>query len=468
MTRIPLYQQVCDYIIQRIKTGEWEEGSRLPSIRTLASQLGVNRLTVLKAFQVLKDSQYVYAKDKSGYYVQKNADNQKKQQSTLNEPKIYSYIKNSHLSDIHNKPVNYMFSTSLIDPKLLPNRYLSEHVKEVFDQYPQLLGTYAPVKGDKELIKGFSAYFQKYYNFYIHEESILITTGAQQGIDIIAKVFVQSRDYVLIDSPTYSAAVDIFLNRGAQLLPIDLTTKGFSLEQVESYMKKYKPKLFYMNPTFHNPTGYTVPTEQRKQLVELAERYQCILVEDDSFHEIYFVKAPPAPIFTYDPCGYVIYLRSFSKYIAPGLRICALLAHPILIKWLVKGKALADNGTPLLNQKAFLYYLTSERVQRHMEKLRIALQLRKEAMEKELSLKQFQWNSPAGGLNLWVKLHEDINIEKFKIKALEQQISIVPGNICDPLARSIPYIRLSYSFLNEQEIKEGIQLLNEVHESLKV
>lgn len=278
----------------------------------------------------------------------------------------------------------------------------------------------------------------------------------------------QSRDYVLIDSPTYSAAVDIFLNRGAQLLPIDLTKKGFSLEQVESYMKKYKPKLFYMNPTFHNPTGYTVPTEQRKKLTELAERYHCILVEDDSFHKIYFTQAPPAPIFTYDPCGYVIYLRSFSKYIAPGLRICALLAHPILIKWLVKGKALADNGTPLLNQKAFLYYLTSERVQRHMEKLRIALQLRKEAMESELSLKSFQWNSPAEGLNLWVKLHEKIDIEQFKVKALEKQLSIVPGNICDPLARNIPYIRLSYSFLNEQEIKEGIRLLNEVHQSLKV
>jgi len=469
MTRVPLYQQVYDYIVQRISIGEWEEGSKLPSVRILASQLGVHRLTVLKAFQALKDNQYVYVKDKAGYYVKRAAADKEKPSSLMGmEPKIYSYIKNSHLSDIHNKPVRYMFSTSLIDPKLLPNRYLSEHVKEIFNQYPHLLGTYAPVKGDGELIKGFSAYFQKHYDFYIHEESILVTTGAQQGIDIIAKVFVQSHDYVLIDSPTYSAAVDIFRNRGAQLLPIDLTKKGFLLDQVESYMKKYKPKLFYMNPTFHNPTGYTVPTEQRKQLVELAERYHCILVEDDSFHEIYFGKAPPPPIFTYDPCGYVIYLRSFSKYIAPGLRICALLAHPTLIKWLIKGKALADNGTPLLNQKAFLYYLTSERVHRHMEKLRIALQIRKEAMEKALSRSYFTWDSPSGGLNLWVNLQKDTNIEQFKIKALEKQISIVPGNICDPAAQNIPYIRLSYSFLNEQEIKEGIQLLNEVYENIQV
>lgn len=270
----------------------------------------------------------------------------------------------------------------------------------------------------------------------------------------------------MLDSPTYSAAVDILKNRGAKILPIAMKENGFSLEIVEMLMKKFKPKLFYMNPTFHNPTGYTIPVEQRKQLAELAEMYQCLIIEDDSFHEIYFEAKPPPPIFTYDTGGYVIYLRSFSKYMAPGLRICALIAHPVIMKWLIKGKALADNGTPLLNQKAFLFYLTSERVQTHMEKIRIALQIRKEIMEEVLVGNGMNWISPKGGLNLWIKVKEDSDISLLREKSLEKSISFVPGSICDPLGSNIPYLRLSYSFLNEQDIKDGMSLLTEVYNSI--
>ncbi|KAB7667178.1 PLP-dependent aminotransferase family protein [Bacillus sp. B1-b2] len=456
-----LYKQVYEYMLTRIKTGEWEKGRKLPSVRSLAELLGVHRLTILKAYQLLKEEGYVYAKDKTGYYCKDSIH----QSETGEMPALHSYIQNSNLSEIHREPTFYKFSAAVIDPTLLPNRYLSQHVKEIFDRYPHLLGTYAPVKGDEELIVGLSAYFQKYDKMYIDEDSIIVTSGAQQGIDIIAKVFVQAHDYVLIESPTYSGATDIFVNRGARLISVPITAAGFCLNEVESLMKKYKPKLFYTNPTHHNPTGYTVPVEQRKQLAELAEKYQCIILEDDSFHEIYFQESPPPPIYAYDIGGYVIYLRSFCKYMAPGLRICAMVAHPSLVKWLIKGKALADNGTPLLNQKAFLFYLTSERIRSHMEKLRIALQIRKETMEEALK-NHFIWDSPSGGLNLWVRINEEVNKGLLKNRALASSISYVPGYICDPHERDIPYIRLSYSFLNEQEIKNGLQKLTSIYDTL--
>lgn len=456
-----LYMQVYEYILSRIKKGEWETGRKLPSIRSLAELLGVHRLTILKAYQLLKEEGHVYSRDKKGYYCKDSL----YLNETLEQPSIHSYIQNSNLSEIHREQTHYKFSAAVIDPTLLPNRYLSQHAKEIFDKYPHLLGTYSPVKGDEELIAGLSAYFCKYDQMYIDEDSIIVTSGAQQGIDIIAKVFVQAHDYVLIESPTYSGATDIFANRGAKLLSVPITAEGFCLNELESLMKKYKPKVFYTNPTFQNPTGYTVPIEQRKQLAELAEKYQCIILEDDSFHEIYFHESPPPPIYSYDIGGYVIYLRSFSKYMAPGLRICALVAHPYLIKWLIKGKALADNGTPLLNQKAFLFYLTSDRIRIHMEKIRIALQIRKETMEAALQ-NHFTWESPSGGLNLWVRLKEDVDNSLLKKRAFASSVSYVPGYICDPHERDIPYIRLSYSFLNEQEIKQGIQKLTSIYDSL--
>ncbi|MGG0736778.1 PLP-dependent aminotransferase family protein [Niallia taxi] len=458
-----LYKQVYEYMLTRIQTGEWPKDKRLPSVRSLAELLGVHRLTILKAYQLLKEEGHVYAKDKTGYY---RKDSEHISNISEEQPAIRSYIHNSHLSDIHREPVTYKFSASVVDPTLLPNRYLSQHAKEIFDKYPHLLGTYANVKGDEELIAGMSAYFQKYDRLYIPEESIVITSGAQQGIDIIAKVFVQAHDYVLIESPTYSGAADIFANRGAKLIPVSITAAGFCLEEVEYFMKKYKPKLFYTNPTYQNPTGYTVPVEQRKQLAELAEKYQCIILEDDAFREIYFHETPPPPIYSYDTGGYIIYLRSFCKYMAPGLRICAMVAHPSLMKWLIKGKALADNGTPLLSQKAFLFYLTSDRVRTHMEKLRIALQIRKEKMEEALQDHSFQWDSPGGGLNLWVHIDETIDKNKLKDMALANSVSYVPGQICDPLERDIPFIRLSYSFLNEQDISKGMHVLTSIYDSL--
>ncbi len=231
-------------------------------------------------------------------------------------------------------------------------------------------------------------------------------------------------------------------------------------------MKQYKPLLFYLNPTFHNPTGYTISVEQRKKLVKLAEQYRCLLIEDDAYHDIYFDHAPPPPIYTYDTAGTVIYIRSFCKYISPGLRIAAVICPSSLMKSLLTVKSLADNGSPLLNQKIFLHYFSSLRLQQHLEKIRIALQIRKEIMEKELAVTDWKWTSPKGGLNLWVQLPDELPTELLLNKSIEQSVSFVPGQVCDPLKQLSSWIRLSYSYANEKQLSEGIKKFVEVAQSL--
>ncbi|MGE5701894.1 MAG: PLP-dependent aminotransferase family protein, partial [Clostridia bacterium] len=231
------------------------------------------------------------------------------------------------------------------------------------------------------------------------------------------------------------------------------------LDQVEQVMQQYKPRLFYLNPTFHNPTGYTVCTAQRKRLVELAETYQCLLIEDDSYRDIYFGEKPPQPLFSYDTAGCVIYVRSFSKYIAPGLSIAAVACRPSLMHYLIRAKSLADSGTPLLNQKIFLHYFFSERMQQHLGKLRIALAIRREIMERELAATGWKWSSPTGGFNLWIQLPETIPMERLLGTCMEHSITFVPGSICDPLRELKTWIRLSYSYLNEQQLQDGLQKL---------
>ncbi|MGI2295690.1 PLP-dependent aminotransferase family protein [Paenibacillus sp. GXUN7292] len=460
-----LFKKVYDYVLRRIERKEWKEDEKLPSIRQLASEMNVHRLTVFKAYQLLKQHDKVYVKDKSGYFVQSHA-TKNVEYLYLDNPIVSAYVQKNHLSEIHQSPASYHFSQALIDPNLLPNHYFSDYVKKVFDLYPKVLATYSTVQGDLELRETLAQYFINQYKTHLGADDLLITSGSQQAIHLIAQAFIKPGDVVLFERPSYSAAIDIFRAQGAQIVTVDIYPDGYDLQQVELYFKQYKPLLFYLNPTFHNPTGYTVPAEQRKKLVELAEQYRCLLIEDDAYHDIYFDQAPPPPIYTYDTAGTVIYIRSFCKYISPGLRIAAVFSQSSLMKFLLTVKSLADNGSPLLNQKIFLHYFSSLRLQQHLEKIRIALQIRKEIMEEELSVTDWKWTSPNGGLNLWVQLPDNLPTELLLTKSIEQSISFVPGQVCDPLKQLSSWIRLSYSFANEKQLSEGVKRFIAVSQSV--
>jgi len=460
-----LFAQVYDHLLSRIERGEWKAHDKLPSVRLLAEEMNVHRLTVFKVYQILKENGKVYVKDKSGYYVHPGSSGTIPARH-LDYPIVSSYVRKNHLSEIHQVPAVYQFSKALIDPNLLPNLYLSEYVKKVFDLYPKALNTYSELQGDLELREYLAHYFLKRHQLDLSAEDLLITSGSQQAINLIAKVLVKPMDAVLIERPTYSAAIDIFGEQGARIIAADIHPGGYDLEQVERLMAQYKPRLFYINPTFHTPTGYTVPAEQRKRLVELAEQYRCMLVEDDTMYDIYFGKEPPAPVFSYDTEGRVIYIRGYSKYVAPGLRIAAVASRSPLMKSLITAKSLTDNGSPLVNQKLFLHYYSSQRLQQHLEKLRIALQIRKDIMEEELAGTGWKWTSPKGGLNLWVKLPDSVPMDALLAASIDHQLSFVPGSICDPLREMNAWVRLSFSYVNEQQLRDGLRIFIRLARSL--
>ncbi len=451
-----LFEQIYDYLLERIRRGEWKEHEKLPSVRALALEFNVHRLTVFKAYQLLKQNQKVYVKDKSGYYVQPGHG---LSLESRNDPIISAYVQESHLSEIHQVQATYQFSKALLDPNLLPNLYFSEYVKKVFDLYPKVLGTYSTTQGDQELREALCQYLHKHYHFYLTADELLVSAGSQEAIDLVARVLINPRDVVFLERPTYSPAIDVFRRQGAQIVPIEIDEHGYDLDQVEQLMQLHKPRLFYLNPTYQNPTGYTVPAEQRKRLVELAAQYHCLLVEDDPYRDMYFGEKPPLPLFSYDTSGTVIYIRSFSKYIAPGLSIAIIACRPSIMKVLIKAKSLSDSGTPLLNQKIFLHYFFSERMQQHLEKLRIALSIRRDLMEEEFSVTDWEWVSPQGGFTLWMKLPQTVPMDALLSKSIEQSITFVPGLICDPLRESKSWIRVCFSYLNEQQLREGARKL---------
>lgn len=462
MNKHPLYQQVYQYLVHRMERGVWTVDKKLPSIRLLAEELKVHRLTVFKAYRQLTEEGRVYVKDKSGYYVSPVSRSSVIAEGTVAPP----YTLANPLYNIQRVSTKYQFSQALIDPGLLPNLFLSDYVKKVFDLYPKVMGTYSSVQGDDELREMLSHHFRKVHHLQLSSDELIITSGAQQAIHLIAQILLGPMDTVLVERPTYSVAMDIFRRDGARLVPVEITPEGYDLEKVEALMRQHKPRMFYMNPTHHNPTGYTVPMEQRKRLVELAERYRCLLVEDDPFRDMYFDAEPVLPLFAYDTEGWVVYVGSFSKYVAPGLRICAVACRYPFMERLISAKSLMDNGTPLLNQKIFLHYYTSQRLQQHLGKLRIALQVHKEIMEEELATTGWEWMSPRGGLNLWVKLPDALSVDRLFAACMAQSVAFVPGELFDPLGTMKSSIRLSYSFVNEGLLREGMQRLVAIAQSL--
>lgn len=460
-----LYEQVMDYILVRIERGEWKEHDRLPSVRRLSDELGVHRLTVFRAYQELKNKGKIYVKDKSGYYVLPASGQTDREPA--DDPVYGSWLQTDDLARIHAIQVEYQFSKALIDPALLPNRFWAELMMNMFREYPKLPGTYSTVQGDAELREELAAHFSDTGLFHLTADELLITSGGQQAIDVTARTLIRPGDRVLVERPAYGPAMEIFRRQGARLLTADIRPDGYDMERIEQCMRTEKPRLFYINPTFHNPTGFTVPAAQRKLLPELAERYGCVILEDDSTYDITFGHKSPPPVFTYATTGHIIYIRSYSKYVAPGLRIAAIACRGEHMPGLLTAKSLADNGSPLLNQKLFLQYFRSPRMQQHLEKLCTALQLRKEAMERSLAGSGWTWHSPAGGLNLWVRLPRQVDMRRFLQAALAQSVSFIPGHVFDPLATADnPYIRLSYPFANEGQIREGMQRLLAVYESM--
>ncbi|WP_246098364.1 PLP-dependent aminotransferase family protein [Saccharibacillus brassicae] len=417
----------------RIARGDWIEGEKLPSVRRISEETGLHRLTVYKAYGLLKEEGLLESREKSGYYLtvsrrpvdagfgsldgfRRRSGEEAASDDENEDPPLPTL-----LGELHSVDCSYHFSQALIDPLLLPNTYLAEEAKRVFDLYPRVLGTYAPLRGDAELLNVLRRYLSETCGFVPEGQELLVTGGAQEAIHLTCEALVRPGDAVLVEQPSYSVAIEIFKHRNARLLPIEIHPDGYRLDELEELMRRHRPVLFYLNPTFHNPTGRCVPAEQRKQLADLAETYGCILVEDDAFRDVYFGDPPPPPVYSYDTAGNTIYVRSFSKYIFPGLRIGCLAARSDLMRRLLTAKARSVGGTPLLNQKVFAHHFQSERSRRHLHKLRTALQLRKEAMENALEDSGWTWHSPAGGLNLWVELPEGVDPERLLADALDGQ-----------------------------------------------
>ncbi|MFY0762207.1 PLP-dependent aminotransferase family protein [Metabacillus dongyingensis] len=468
---ISLTKQIYHSILDHIRSDLLEEELQLPSVRELSKQLGVSLVTVVKAYQKLEHGGFITSVQGKGTFIRKTKmEETEKKEGTISydwQLTVQDYLPRSQFARFHQVPEKIHLSSSMIDPGLLPNRYLEQEIHRMLSENPKVLSQYGEIQGDKALRQAMHEYLTS-MDVSTSPDNILVTSGSQQGIDLIARTFVGPGDVVVMEAPTYPGAIDVFRGRGAAILTVPVDSDGMRVDLLQNLCDKYKPKIIYTVPTFHNPTGAVMPTKRRRQILEIAKSMQCLVIEDDPCSEIYFEKRPPASMKSLDPYGHVIYLKGLSKTLAPGCRIGILAASGSIFKRLLAAKANTDLGSPLLTQKAILPFINSNRTMDHLKKLRTALRIRRDLVLEILSQhspEEVSWFIPKGGLNIWLTLPSWINTDHLLLEAKKEQITFLPGSACYPSEQENHHLRLSYSYMNEQHLKQGVTTICNILQS---
>jgi len=381
------------------------------------------------------------------------------------------------LLKVTEQPHFISFAGGFPAPELFPVDAIAETIQDVMKKMgPQAL-QYSATEGYRPL-RQWVADYMRAVGVPAVVENVLITTGSQQALDLLGRVLINKDDPVAVETPTYLAALQAWRVYGASFLGIPTDTSGINPDYLENNLLK-KPKILYSIPNFQNPTGATLPLDRREALVAWCRKERVCLIEDDPYREIRFEgKFLPRLIELESQArkeedvyrGQVVYLSTFSKVLAPGLRVGAVVAHPELLTRLVQAKQAADLHTPTLNQMV-CYELAKEGfLKDQARKVAEVYKVRRDVMLEEIERvfpKGTEVGIPEGGMFLWLSLPEGIDADQIWEKALEQKIAFVPGAPFYPEHPKKNTLRLNFSNSDPDTIREGMARLGRALDALK-
>jgi 2-aminoadipate transaminase len=301
-------------------------------------------------------------------------------------------------------------------------------------------------------------------------EDIIVTTGGQQAIDLVAKTLVDPGDPVICEAPTYPGAVPVFSAYQAETLQVEMDDEGMRIDELEALLDRLasdgrRPKFIYSVPSFQNPAGVTLSAERRRRLVELARERELLVVEDNPYGLLRYEGEPTEPLYKLDGGDYVLYLGTFSKILSPGIRLGWLCAPPPVMEKIVLGKQASDLCTSTLTQYFVLEYFAEGRWQEYVADLVKIYRDRRDAMLDALERHfpaEATWTRPQGGLFVWATLPDYIDTTDLLAKALREDVAFVPGPAAYVDGRGRHSMRLNFSGSETEEIREGIRRIGRV------
>jgi 2-aminoadipate transaminase len=364
------------------------------------------------------------------------------------------------------------FAGGLPAPDVFPVNEFKEACIAVLDNSSTLALQYGATEGIYPLREMITRHALR-YGIQITPENVMITSGSQQALDLIGKIFINRGDRILVESPTYLGALQAWNAYGAEYIAIPSDDNGMITDELEKALR-CGPKFIYVLPNFQNPTGATMSLDRRKKLVELADRYGVPIIEDDPYGQLRFegehlpaVEVLDSRTRAANGCysGNVIYLSTFSKLLAPGLRLAWVVAPPEVISKMVQAKQGADLHTSTFNQMVAYEVAHKGFLDKHVITIRQTYQERRDVMLDALEEHMpegVHWTHPQGGLFLWATLPESINTAELLLSAVKEKVAFVPGGSFHPCGGGTNTMRLNFSYSKPELINEGIARLGRV------
>lgn len=362
------------------------------------------------------------------------------------------------------KPGMISFAGGNPSNRALEPQLIRELSAEAIDRYGASILQYGGTEGLPGLREETAKYLHESAGVRCTAENILPVQGSSQAFDLLLKALIDPGDVILVESPTFLGAIQAMRIYGAKLIDMPMDEGGVILSEVEALVREHHPKMMYIIPTFQNPTGRTLALERRRALAEMAANYGFIIAEDDPYRDLRYTGAALPSISAFDEEGWVVYMSSFSKYIAPGLRVgAAAVPDARLLRKMVIGKQSADVHSPMLNQAIVQLYLERGLLPGHLEKICGEYRAQMNAMLEGMALLPTgtRHTAPEGGLFVWAELPEGRDALALLQRCIEKNVAFVPGTHFYPGGGHENTLRLNFSMQEIDGIRAGMQRLAE-------
>lgn len=474
-----LYQQLADNLQQHILQKNLSPGSKLPSVRVLSQQYQVSPATVFSAYYHLEALGLIEARPKSGYYVKRKRDTAKMRayQQLMAAEKIVKQPVKPTTSGIleaietSRTQANCVDLSQAVPPQhLLPTQKFKKTLTEVSKNYAEQLLSYPPSVGVDRLRQQIALHtFQ--WGFGGSQEEVLVTAGCLEALVLCLQAVAQKGEVIVTETLTYFGIQQVIEHLGYQVISIasDPVT-GLDLNYLEQVFRDFSVKACLFVSNFHNPTGHSIPDDQKKQLAEMAQHWQVPLIENDVYGELYFGKKRPTTIKRYDQAGWVMYCSSFSKTLAPGYRVGYCLPGRFQAQ-VFRQKRIHSITTSSISQFVLSDFLRKERYDYHLKKLRDYLHFNLVKYETCL-LENFPdetfFSSPEGGYVLWIGFDQDVDTYALYRQAKVNNIIIIPGQVFSFNDTYKNFIRLSFARPFDEQVAQAIQCLGTLAKNLQV
>jgi GntR family transcriptional regulator/MocR family aminotransferase len=467
---VVVYLQIAQQIIDEIQRGRLIPTAAMPGTRELAEKLQVNRKTIVLAYDELIAQGWLISESRRGTFVSAKLPhfspakptNIDLKETTKDKPapvlaKYAAAIESENMANLID------FNDGIPDTRLIPFETISKAFRHALIEpiRSNKLG-YGDPKGMPNLRVALADMLNMERGLSVDIDNICIARGSQMGIFLAARVLANPQKYVVVESLSYPPAREAFRSCGAKILTVGLDQNGINVEALEALCKKYPISAIYVTPHHQFPTTVMMTAERRLKLLMLAEQYDFVIVEDDYDHEFHFHHHPVFPLASTAHAGRVIYVGSLSKVLAPGLRIGYLVASKEIINQCAAEVMLIDRQGNSVTELAVAALLESGEIKRHIRRtLKIYNERRNTLIDLLLNelVEHINFDSPNGGLAIWLRLNSGIDISKLVEKAMREKVKILPASLFSESNENVNGIRLGFGSLNANELATGVQRL---------